>query len=210
MTPAKILPLLFAAAFATASCSKPKPITDTFSDDFERQQLGEDYHNTGGPYRIEEGKLRVKGAFNKPLWLRRPLPRNAEISFTVKSDSRAGDIKVEAWGDGKTFATHKGAYLASSYVFIFGGWGNAIAALCRLDEHGKDRLERRDLKVKAGQTYHFKIRRQGKRVEWFIDGKLFLALDDSAPLEGEHHRYFGFNNWDSDLTFDNLRIKALK
>lgn len=190
-------------------CSKVEPITSPWSDSFERAEIGTNYHNTGGPYRIENGKLRIKGAFNKPLWLRKRLPRNAIIEFDVRSDSPSGDIKVEAWGDGETFATHRGAYLASSYVFIFGGWGNSISALCRLDEHGKDRKERRAPKVQAGKTYRFKIQRKGSRVDWAIDGQPFLSLDDTAPLEGANHGYLGFNNWDSDLTFDNLKVTPL-
>lgn len=135
--------------------------------------------------------------------------RNAVIEFDVKSDSQVGDIKVEAWGDGTTYATHRGAYLASSYVFVFGGWNNSISALCRLDEHGQDRKTRRTPKVKPGQTYHMKIERKGQDVSWYVDGKLFLKMSDTAPLEGERHSYFGFNNWESDITFDNLKITAM-
>ena len=42
------------------------------------------------------------------------------VEFDVTSYSPSGDIKVELFGDGKTFATHKGAYTASGYVLIFG------------------------------------------------------------------------------------------
>ncbi|PID38200.1 MAG: hypothetical protein CSA65_00295 [Proteobacteria bacterium] len=203
------LPLLITATLTTTACEKVEPITTAWSDDFERSELGSDWHNTGGPYRIDGGKLKIKGAYNKPLWLKRPIPRDAEISFDVRSDSPSGDIKVEVWGDGKTFATHRGSYLASSYVFIFGGWGNSISALCRLDEHGKDRKEKRGVKVQKGKTYRWVIRRKGSKVSWSIDGEPFLELDDTAPLEGKNHAHFGFNNWASDLTFDNLKIRPL-
>jgi hypothetical protein len=194
---------------ALVGCTKTDPIKSPFTDDFERAELGSNYRNTGGPYTIVDGELRVSGAFNKPLWLKKQLPRNAVIEFDVRSDSPEGDIKVEAWGDGESFATTKGAYLATSYVFILGGWGNAVSALARLDEHGKDRKERRDLRVEPGKTYHFKIRRAGALVQWFIDGKQFLSLNDTAALEGANHAYFGFNNWKSKLAFDNLRIAPL-
>lgn len=204
-----ILALVVALPLSVGACKTVEPITAPWTDDFERKEIGPDYHNTGGPYRIENGKLRIKGAYNKPLWLNKPIPRNAEVSFEVRSDSPSGDIKVEIWGDGKTFAKHRGSYLASSYVFIFGGWGNSISALCRLDEHGKDRKERRGVRVVKGKTYKWTIRRKGNNVSWLIDGKPFLAMDDTAPLEGKNHAYFGFNNWSSDLSFDNLSIKPL-
>jgi hypothetical protein len=194
----------------SGACTKVEPITGTFTDQFERAEIGTNYHNTGAQYSIAAGKLRVKAAYNHPLWLKKKLPRDAVIEFDVTSDSTSGDIKVEAWGDGTTHATHKGAYLASGYVFVFGGWGNQISALCRLDEHGRDRKERRDVKVKRGKTYHMKITRKGQLVSWEIDGKPFLKMNDTAPLEGEAHSYFGFNNWESKLAFDNLKITAIK
>ena len=198
-----------ALALLLAGCPKDEVIKAPFSDDFERSEMGSRYYNTGGPYRLISGKLIVKGAYNHPLWLKRKLPRDAEIQFDVTSNSSVGDIKVEAWGDGQTFARNKGGYTASSYVFIFGGWGNSLSALCRMDEHADNRKTRGDIKVVKGQTYEFKLRRKGKKVEWFVDGKLFLEMDDPEPLEGDAHSYFGFNNWESDLTFDNLTITPL-
>lgn len=201
------MPLL--AVPLLAGCPKDEVITAPFSEDFERQELGSRYYNTGGPYQLMGGKLKIKGAYNHPLWLKKRLPRDAEISFEVTSNSKDGDIKVEAWGDGQTFARTRGAYTASSYVFIFGGWGNSASALCRMDEHADNRKTRTDIKVVKGQTYKFKIRRKGNKVEWFVDGDAFLEMDDPNPLEGEGHSYFGFNNWESDLTFDNLIITPL-
>jgi hypothetical protein len=202
------MPLAMGALLA-AGCTKAKPITEPFSDTFERQEVGEQYSNTGGPYAIQDGKLRVKGAYNHPLWLRSALPRDAVIEVDVTSKTPDGDIKLEAWGDGQSHATSKGAYLATSYVFIFGGWNNQISALCRMDEHAADREERKDVKVEPGRTYHWKIKRKGNKVEWFIDGEPFLSMDDPAPLEGSRHRYLGFNNWQSEVLFDNLKITPL-
>ena len=204
-----LLSLLTLCAISLAGCPKDEVITAPFTEDFERQELGSRYYNTGGPYRLISGKLQIQGAYNHPLWLKKRLPRDAEITFDVTSNSAVGDIKVEAWGDGKTFATTRGAYMASSYVFIFGGWGNSTSALCRMDEHADNRKTRADVKVVKGQTYKFKIRRKGTKVAWFVDGKPFLEMDDPSPLQGEDHSYFGFNNWESDLTFDNLTITPL-
>ena len=191
-------------------CTKDKVISKTLTDPFDRPEVGSRYFNTGGPYQIKDGKLNVKGAFNHPLWLKRRLPRDAEIELDVMSKTADGDLKVEAWGDGQSHATTKGAYLATSYVFVLGGWGNRISTLVRMDEHAPDRKKRTDFRVKPGKIYHWKIRRKGNKVEWWIDGKPFLSLDDPQPLEGERHSYFGFNNWKSDAYFDNLKITPLK
>jgi len=200
---------LIAAALLLAGCPKEQPLSAPFSDDFSRVELGVNYLNTGGPYRLDQGKLKVSGAYNHPLWLKKMLPRDAIIELKVSSDSPDGDIKVEAWGDGQSHATTKGAYTATSYVFIFGGWGNRISALCRMDEHAQNRKTRADKKVVRGRTYSWKIKRQGSKVEWFIDGEPFLSMDDPEPLAGEGHSYFGFNNWQSDVTYSELKITPL-
>ena len=197
------------AALLLCACPTDEAITTAFVDNFDRVEMGSNYNNTGGPYRVVGNKLVVKGAYNHPLWLKKKLPRNAVIEFDVTSKSSNGDIKVEAWGDGQYYATTKGAYLATSYVFIFGGWYNTKSVLARMDEHAPDITARSDIKVVPNKTYHWKIKRQGPKIEWFIDGKQFLSLTDPNPLEGSGHSYFGFNNWEVELIFDNLKITPL-
>jgi len=34
-------------------------------------------------------------------------------------------------------------------------------------------------------------------------------MEDDEPLEGRGHDHFAFNNWQSDLWFDNLEITPL-
>ncbi|MBK8482642.1 MAG: hypothetical protein IPL40_16010 [Proteobacteria bacterium] len=196
-------------ATASASCARSAPIRAPFLDRFERTDLGPDYRNTGGPYRLSGGALQVRGAYNKPLWLTRALPRNARIELDARSGSADGDIKLELWGDGESSAGDRGAYLATSYVLILGGWSNSIAAIARLDEHGEDRVQRTDRPVTPNRTYHWTIVRQGDRLAWSIDGQPFLSFDDAAPLEGRRHAYLAFNNWASDCSFDNLQVIPL-
>src|SRR5262245_26065570 len=66
-----------------------------FSDDFERRDLGDDWLGTGGNYVIRNGQLKIEGARNKPLWLRRKLPHDVRIEVEARSDSPDGDIKLE-------------------------------------------------------------------------------------------------------------------
>jgi hypothetical protein len=179
-----------------------------FNDDFDRKEIGPYWRDTGGHYRIVDGKLRAQGARNKPLWLQRKLPRNAKIEFTVSSLSPAVDIKVEAWGDGQSKATGL-SYTATSYVFILGGWNNTKSIIARMNEHGKDRRVRTKPKGIPGKTYHFSIARIKNQLKWDLDGKGFLDMEDNAPLVGPGHEYFGFNNWESEVLFDDLAIYAL-
>src|SRR5262249_2879227 len=149
-------------------------------------------------------ELVIDHGYNHPLWLTKAIPRDASIELDAWSNDDAGDIKLEAWGDGKSFATTT-SYTATSYVFIFGGWHNQISALCRMNEHGADPHPRTDVKVEKGRHYHFRIARQGGHIDWQVDGKPFLALDDAQPLDGPDHAYFGVNDWEAELHFDNLK-----
>ena len=196
-------------ALLLTGCPTDEPMKTPFVDTFDRAELGGNYNNTGGPYRIVDNKLTIKGAYNHPLWLRKKLPRNAVIELDVMTKSASGDIKVEAWGDGQYYSAKKGAYLATSYVFIFGGWHNSKSVLARMDEHAPDIKARTEPKVVPNKVYHWKIKRQGSKIEWFIDGKAFLELDDPNPLEGDGHSHFGFNNWEVELVLDNLKITPL-
>ena len=179
-----------------------------FSDDFERAQLGSEYKETGGNWRIEAGELRVQGAKNHPLWLLRTLPREVRVEFDVRSESPDGDIKVEIFGDGASYAKND-SYTATSYVIIFGGWNNSRNVLARMDEHGDDRVVGRPRKVESGRVYHFRIERKDGTLAAWVDDEVLVKMEDSEPLEGRGHDHFGFNNWQSDLRFDNLKVTPL-
>ncbi|MFW6050579.1 MAG: family 16 glycoside hydrolase [Myxococcota bacterium] len=181
---------------------------DGFEERFERAALGELWHNTGGPYRIRDGQLHVEGARNKPLWLRRALPRDVRIEVDARSESAAGDIKVELFGDGVSKAEST-SYTASGYVVILGGWNNRLNVIARMDEHGSDRVVGPRRPVEPGKTYRLRIDRRGRALTVFVDGERLMAMQDDDPLEGRGHDHFGFNNWESDVWFDNLRITPL-
>lgn len=231
MRSAPVACALLAAAFAVApgctcsdaaapSGSVAPPLTAPFSDDFNRVALGPDWKPTDDTaYRIEGGELIVKQAYNHPMWLTRAIPRDALVEFDCWSNDDAGDLKVEVWGDGKSFATDRvGAYTSTAYNFIFGGWHNQLATLARMHEHGEDRLTRADVKVVKGKRYHWAIRRKGGHIEWTITDAAsgtpvgsapFFTLDDAQPLEGPGHAFFSFNDWEAELHFDNLKITPL-
>jgi hypothetical protein len=178
---------------------------EAFADSFERDAIGPDYFTTGMHWRIAKGELWAPGARNNPLWLKMRLPRDVAVEFDARSETlagdRTGDIKFEIFGDGRNHA--------SGYVCILGGWGNTVSVIARLDEHGKDRLERKDRRVEPGRTYRMRVERRGRALRWFVDGELFLSYDDARPLEGKGHDRFGFSGWAADLFFDDLRVEPL-
>lgn len=179
-----------------------------FSDDFERDELGEHWKPTGPGAWIEDGLLKVRDLRNHPLWLDRSLPDDVRIEFDAWATSEEGDIKVELAGDGSSFATSVN-YVATGYVLIFGGWNNSLNAIVRRNEHGRDRETVRSPQVEPDRRYHFTITRGRGEIQWEVDGKELLVFEDLQPLRGEGHDHFAFSGWEAEVHFDNLVIEAL-
>lgn len=198
---------------------RPAIASEPFEDGFDRAELGPDYNALSPAWKLVAGKLCVRGARNKGLWLLRKLPVNARIEFDAVSEAQDGDIKAEAWGDGATGATSASYTNATSYIAIFGGWKNTKHVLARLDEHGDDRMEleieagsddERQRPIAPGQPYHFKLERtNGKSVRMSVNDLVYFEMWDDEPLSGPGHEHFGFNDWDAPVCFDNLQITPL-
>jgi hypothetical protein len=201
--------LSFAAGIACTPQGDPAVGPDGYSDDFEREELGDLWYNTGATWRIVDGQLNIRNAHNRPLWLRRVLPRDARFEFDVRSESPDGDIKCEIYGDGTSRATSE-AYTATSYVIIFGGWHNSLNGIARMDEHASDRVMRPvPPRVEPGHTYHMRVERRGNVVRSWADDVELATMNDASPLEGRGHDHFAFNDWEVELWLDNLRITPL-
>jgi hypothetical protein len=208
VSPRLLLAVLVPLLAACTPQGDPGIGAEGYADDFDRAELGADWNDTGARWRIEDGEVRIEGARNRPLWLRRALPRDVRIEFDVESGSPEGDIKVEVFGDGTSRATSL-SYTATSYVVIFGGWGNRLNVLARMNEHGDDRVVGPARRVEPGRRYHFKIERRGSILVVWVDGEELLRMDDPHPLYGRGHDHFAFNDWEASLRFDNLRITPL-
>ncbi len=188
--------------------SRVPSVGSGFRDDFNRSELGPDWRATGPGWQIDHGALSGQMVHNHPLWLTRRLPRDARVEFDAWSDSPAGDLKCELYGDGESYA-HEATYTATSYVVIFGGWHNALNVIARMYEHAPDRKVRVGPQVVIGQHYHFTVERRGRVLRWILDGAPMLEWDDTDPLAGPGHQYFAYNDWEALVHFDNLVITPL-
>lgn len=147
LLPFVALLVLVQLPFLHAWLRGPAPITAAvpFRDDFGRATLGNAYWSNGGDWRIVGGMVYSPGVGNNPLWLQARLPRDVRIEFDVRSEGTDGDVKWEAFGDGRNHST--------GYVFIFGGWHNREMRLAKLDEHALTKAELRAELANRAQPY---------------------------------------------------------
>ena len=177
-----------------------------FKDNFNRESLGVDWEvKLSGEWLIRDGKLvatrvQVYDDRNQGVWLKRQLPKKARVEFTARVKSGSGDMKCELFARS---ASHE-----AGYSVIFGGWNNTINTISRLGEHEPKRvIQRPHTPVKTGQSYRWALVRTDNTLRWYLDGVYVAAYDDPSPVFGP---YFGFNNWLSDVEFDDLAIYDLK
>lgn len=174
-----------------------------YQEDFTAPQKQE-WNNLGGQWEFKKGKLFSPEAKNKNFVLQKPLPQDAVISLTLRSESDGVDIKFNAWGDGKEHEHGDG------YSFILGGWSNRVSVISRLHEHEKGRYENRT-KLKKSVEYRCEIIRKGSEIYWFVNDTLFLVYFDKQPLKIEDgQRYFSLGNWKSNMWIDDIVIEKLQ
>jgi hypothetical protein len=190
-----------------------------FSDDFERKNLGQEWTSMHKGWKIVNGWVHSSKAHNRALWLSQNFSGDLIIEFDARSEppkkgTFRGDIKCDAFAAEPKRAACGKDLCSTGYVIINGGWLNKIDLIARLDEHKSDSniVKRRDTKsanseVKPSTTYRWKIIRRGDTIRWYRDDVLQLSFEDDKPLAGG---FFGFNNWESNVYFDNLKVYAAK
>lgn len=192
------LPAVLALGLTACKRAEETSAAVPFFDDFERSELGPNWHISGGQWTLDRGSVYSTGANNAPLFLKAKLPDDLVLEVDVTSETALVDSKIELMTDGRT---HQ-----SGYVFILGGWSNKISVIARLDEHGADRKERSPTGVTGPGTWRWRIEKKGGELRWYIDGKLYMSFDDPRPLHGPGHDRLAFSNWQNQVRWDNLRV----
>ena len=94
-------------------------------------------------------------------------------------------------------------------MLIFGGWHNTLSVICRINEHDDGRKASAPTSRSSRAALPLDDHPQGGAIDWAIDGQPFLAWTDPEPLAGPGHEYFAVNDWEADVTFDNLNIRPV-
>lgn len=152
-----------------------------YSDSFDRASLGDQWWSNGGQWRIVNGQLYSPGVGNNPLWLKARLPQDVRIEFDVRSEGADGDIKWEAFGDGRNHST--------GYVFLFGAWHNRESRICKLDEHALTFSELRAQLSQLARPYPHRL--EGLDALWERVHEPFVEWQARRSLEAlDKGRFF--------------------
>ncbi len=195
-------------------------LTETFKDDFDRTELGNDWATSSyGAYAIRGGRVCTQKPRNHPLWLKKRLPANVRVELEATAYSPDGDVKVELFGDGCSFDTEGKGYMATSYVAVLGAHKNTEHWLARMDEHGIGAKKTPLLagtgsiqngKLVQNQTYKLELSRtDGRTFSFKVDGVLVHEMADDKPLAGAGHDHFSLNGWEATVCFDKVTITPL-
>ena len=168
-----------------------------FSDDFDRQELGEGWHVARGEASIKDGRVHLKGPATITTRMglgERSLGRDLRVEYDGVSEDPC-DLSLLA------NVVRTGEF-ESGYFFGFGCQFNKVNKLiafdteiCRSTEH----------LIVTGKKHHVCAEKRGSTLRMLVDGKEILRADGQR-LHGSGS--IGFYVWNS-ASFDNLKVYAL-
>ena len=169
-----------------------------FSDDFNRDELGEDWEAVAGDWRLQDGQLlggQVGKSGENTVICARLFPGSQRVEFdAVTVDPQPCDLSG-------LLGVNRGG-LTTGYFFGFGSDNNRGSKL--LIESKRD-VERYDAVIVPGQLHHVVCEREGNVLRHIIDGKVAVSYTDDPPLKGNAHEMIGFYIFTSGQ-IDNVKV----
>jgi len=172
--------------------------TLVFSDDFERDDLGENWRVLHGEWRIEGGKL-VCSSGHSEVVINQPFPGCQRIEFDAMTRAeRPCDFSPVIHSGGKGSRGFEGGYLLQ-----FGGAGNTLNRILRSNEPLEDRSA--DRFIEPREVHHVVAELDGDTVRLTVNGSTIVEGHDDAPLLDEGHEIAGLYMY-AETMVDNLRL----
>ncbi len=164
-----------------------------FSDDFERDDVGEDWRSLHGAWTIKDRALYVVGPGT--IACTKPVGPDMRIEYDCIADDPADlsavlGIPPEDW-------------VRQGYFFGFGASANTRNKILRRGQ--EIHSDTRHL-PRPRQWHHVVIEKRGRHLRMLVDGQASLDTFDTQPLhDGDH---FGLYVWGTGK-FDNVRAYAI-
>lgn len=184
---------------------------------------------------IENGRLRADANLDgsgenyetSTIWLDRQFRGDIRVEFDARVLASEGDKNNinffflfsdpsgralfdsrSARADAKYAKYHE----LNGYVFTFLANGNPNEARFRMrDDPGFNLLlENNAYECRRDKTYHIAVTKYGNRVNYAVDGQVFLDLVDDTANPEHKAGIIGFRTWRTDLWWDNLKVTQLR
>lgn len=164
-----------------------------FSDDFERETLGDDWEVLAGQWSIEDGELvsSTVGTDSMLIATRRfPTLQRIEFKATAipAGASGSGAASAGAVSDVSAFIHAGPEGLKNGYFLQFGGGYNRQNALYR---QGNRLIDRPEPHIIPGQEHTVVAEFDGQHVRLKVDGEVVLEYQEDYPLVGADHDRVG-------------------
>jgi hypothetical protein len=168
-----------------------------FSDDFERDQLGDDWKVLFGEWHIEAGKLVATGG-HAEIAITKKFPGCQRIEFDAMTNAeRPCDFSPSIQG------AARGTVRDTGYLLQFGGAGNTLNRILRNDQQIEDRSVQRF--IEAGKVHHLVAELDGNAIRLTVDGYIIMEAEDLQPLVGVEHEMVGLYLY-SESVIDNVKV----
>ena len=172
--------------------------TLAYSDDFERDELGDDWKIIAGEWRVEDGKL-VCGNGHSEIVINKTFSGCQRMEFEAMTRAeKPCDFSPVIHTRGRGTRRPDGGYLLQ-----FGGAGNTLNRVLRADQQLDDRSALRF--IEPGRLHKVVAELDGNVVRLTVDGDTIVEGHDDAPLVGPGQESAGLYMY-RETFIDNLRI----
>jgi hypothetical protein len=133
---------------------------------------------------------------------------NVTVEFFAgpKMDRERGN-KYEYAADLNAVICADGRDINSGYSFMFGGWNDRGSQIVRgnelVGENPKIVIPRESSTHR--RWFYIKLRKNGNRLSYWVDGSLVATYDDPTPLTGDR---FGLWTWDNGIMVAQCRVST--
>ncbi len=173
-----------------------------FEDDFEREELGDEW--TTNDAVIREGRLLlgVKGPACAKLV--RPFPADVRIQFTAQAYETRPPCDLSV-----TLAAERFRAMSWNYLLAFGGVNNTVNKLTGGRRLAGMRDENPARLIELGRVYDIVAVKEGKGLSLIVDGKLLLEGRDEEVMGGPGFDAVGLVTWNG-MYVDDVRVYERK
>lgn len=111
----------------------------------------------------------------------------------------------------RTSAQYKLYHGLKGYIFTYVANGDPDQGRFRLrDNPGFNLLdEYNGFECRASKTYHIEIIKKDNRLQYLVDGNVFLDVVDDKFENAHNEGLIGFRTWRTALWFDNLKVSRI-